>query len=167
MLFAENKKNRKSWHVQKFFSCMLDELWIYILPYYTHSEFGLKYLYTLCIGFREFGKYFIEGIWRRGTLCWIEKCVTLACYSYNSLNSGDESACLRCCLTIWHIGHNVKWWGVLSGSVTVAKSPFLIFHVISIFICFKVNSHPCQLGNEIGQVCWCLRSFFFDKVVHL
>ena len=78
MLFAENEKKRKSWHVQKFFSCMLDELWIYILPYYTHSAFGLKYLYTLCSGFIEFGKYFIEGIWRRGTLCWIEKCVTLA-----------------------------------------------------------------------------------------
>lgn len=26
----------------------------------------------------------------------------------NSLNSGDESACFRCWLKCWHIGHNVN-----------------------------------------------------------
>ena len=102
---------------------------------HTNIKPGLKYLYSLCSGFMEFGKYSIKGIWRRGTLRWIAKSVTLACYS-NSLNSGDESACFRCCLTVWHIGHNVKWRGGLSCSVNVAKSPFLMFNVISIFICF-------------------------------
>ena len=81
---------------------------------HTNIKSGLKYLYSLRSGFMKFGTYFIKGIWRRGTLRWIAKSVTLACYS-NSLNSGDESACFRCCLTVWHIGHNVKWRGVLVG----------------------------------------------------
>ena len=96
-----------------------------------------------------------EVVWQR------EPC------SSNSLNCGDESACLRCWLTVWHIGLNVKWRGGLSYNVNVAKLPFLSFNVISILIRLKVNSYPCQLGNEIGQVCWCLGNFLFDKVVHL